>query len=122
MILPKRRRRDKMNVREPSQIRCPGHLKWVRGHYCAIKGIDDHVCEGKVESAHVRSGTDGGMGKKPSDIWAIPLCWDAHRYQHAIGEARFEREFGIDMKEIAEGLARKSPALRKRARALELEE
>ena len=111
--LPKRRRRPKMNVREPSVIRCPAHLKWVRGHYCVVKGIDDHVCEGKVEAAHVRSGTDGGIGKKPSDIWAIPLCCDAHRYQHAIGEVRFEREFGIDMKSVALVLQERSPHRKK---------
>lgn len=38
-----------------------------------------------------------------------------------MGEARFERAFVVDLKEIAEGMARRSLALRKRARALELE-
>jgi len=118
-ILPKRRKRPKMRVREPSQIRCVAHLKWVRGHECVMAALLLHFCDGKVEAAHVRSGTDGGVGIKPSDIWVIPLCSRAHRYQHDIGEAAFEKEFNINMKDIAKGLARHSPALRKRAKALE---
>ncbi len=48
------------------------------------------------------------MGVKPSDFWAIPLCSAAHSTQHAIGERAFEQRYGIDMKAIAEGLARES--------------
>ena len=118
MILPKRRKRPKMGVREPSQIRCAGHLAWVRGHDCAVKGLNDHVCRGVIEAAHVRTGTDGGTGIKPSDIWTLPLCSFAHWIQHRDGEAAFEREFDINLKEIAEGLARRSPALRKMAKVL----
>lgn len=111
--LPKRRKRPKMRVREPSQIRCAGHLKWVRGHVCAVKGVNGHVCEGKIEAAHVRRGTDGGVGIKPSDTWTVPLCSGAHLYQHTVGEATFEREARINMKEVAEGLARRSPHRKK---------
>ena len=118
MILPKRRRAPKMKLREPSQIRCTAHLAWVRGHECAIAGRLLHVCKGRIEAAHVRSGTDGGVGIKPSDIWVIPLCSSAHRDQHNAGEAAFKKYWGIDMKTIAEGLARRSPALRKRTKAL----
>lgn len=119
--LPKRRRREKMGVREPSQIRCAAHLKWVRGHECLVRHWAGHWCYGKIEAAHVRTGTGAGVGIKPGDEWTIPLCAGAHWHQHQIGEAAFERQFGIDMKAIAEGLAARSPALRKRARALELE-
>ena len=111
--LPKRRRRPKMKVRKPSHIRCPAHLKWVRGHECVMAALLLHFCDGKVEAAHVRSGTDGGVGIKPSDIWAIPLCSRAHRYQHDIGEVAFEKEFDINLREIAEGLARWSPHRKK---------
>lgn len=62
VALPKRRRRPKMGVRKPSQVRCAAHLKWVRGHFCAVKGLNGHVCRGRIEAAHVRSGTDGGVG------------------------------------------------------------
>lgn len=122
MNLPKRLKRPKMGLRESSVIRCPGHLKWVRGHECCITGrlqripergpwdpSSAHTCEGHIEAMHVRTGTDGGIGMKPSDCWAIPGCSKAHREQHQIGEHSFERLYGIDMKLIAEQLWRVSP-------------
>lgn len=85
--------------------RSPAHRKWVRDHACCVPG-----CNGRpIECAHVRSGTDGGMGMKPSDIFTISLCADHHREQHAIGEKQFEREHGIDMKALAAEFFRKSP-------------
>lgn len=121
MLLPKRRRREKMGVREPSKGRCLGHLRWIRQHCCAVSGLNGHECKGRIEAHHVRLGTDGGVGKKPSDQWAVPLCGTAHRTLHDKGQVSFEKLYVVDLKEIAEGLARQSPALRKRARALELE-
>lgn len=118
-VLPKRRTRPKMNVREPSDRRCLGHLRWIRQHFCAVTGLDGHECKGRVEAHHVRKGTDGGVGRKPSDKWAVPLCVTAHEALHHQGQITFEKRWNIDLKEIAEGLARLSPALRKRARALE---
>lgn len=104
---PKRRKAAKMGVKDAPQVRCPGHLKWIRGHECAI--ASKHDCAGRIEAAHVRSGTDGGLGVKPSDYWTLPLCSDAHRRQHDIGEKQFEREFEINMKDIAKRFAAASP-------------
>lgn len=125
-ILPKRRKRQRAGIRKPSQIRCPQHLVFVRFHGCSIFDLEGilyrephfirtkiHACEGKVEAAHVRTGTDGGMALKPGDNWTIPLCAKAHREQHQIGERAFERRYGISMKAIAKGLASLSPALRR---------
>lgn len=95
----RRRKPQKMGARQAPQIRCPAHLKWIRGFVCAV--ADKHDCEGKIEAAHVRTGTDGGMGVKPSDCHAIPLCASAHREQHNIGEAAFERKYQISMRLIA---------------------
>lgn len=105
-MIPKRRKPEKSGIRPQPQVRCPAHLAWVRGHQCAAGGDD---CEGKIEAAHVRTGTNGGMGKKPGDDWTIPLCSYHHRAQHNVGEAEFERVFEIDMKKIAQALARRSP-------------
>ena len=66
---------------------------------CAIDRL--HTCEGRIEAAHVRRGTDGAMGVKPSDNYALPLCEAAHRLQHKIGEESFEMLFGISMLERA---------------------
>lgn len=109
MTLPKRRKR---NSGRDGRIRCPAHLAWVRGFECCAK-VYWSSCAGPIEAAHVRTGTDGGMGMKPSDNWAISLCRAHHRLQHSIGEANFEREYGIDMKALAQEFAARSPALRK---------
>ena len=125
MRIPSRRVRPKMRVRQSSLIRCPAHLRWVRSHRCVIEGIEtvantprnglgyhvnQHVCGGIIEAMHVRTGTDGSTGEKPSDCWTIPGCTVAHREQHSIGERAFERKYRIDMKALAAEMWRVSPA------------
>lgn len=107
MNLPRRRKPPKMGVNQPPQIRCAGHLKWIRGHECSCAHWGS--CDGKIEAAHVRAGTDGALGVKPSDCWAIPLCARHHFRQHSIGETAFEEIYKIKMKSIAEQLWSKSP-------------
>lgn len=118
----KRRQRPRSGiVRNPERIRSAAHRAWVRGHICcvlskhAFTGGPPDRCEAPMECAHVRIGTDGGTGIKPSDIWCIPLCKGHHAEQHAIGELAFEKKYGLNIKRIAEDLARRSPALRKMA-------
>lgn len=128
MLRIKRRKHPKMGtIREDAPIRSPSHLKWVRGFGCCIEGrkfpisgfdgkpLCDgmHSCEGKIEAMHVRTGTGAGVGIKPGDDYTIPGCAKAHRLQHQVGEAEFERRYGIDMKAIAKDLAQRSPHLRK---------
>lgn len=48
----------------------------------------------KPQSAHIRTGTFGGMGIKPNDKWTVPLCDTCHREQHQIGETRFWGDVG----------------------------
>ena len=76
--------------------RSPAHRSFVRSHACCACGAS-----AAIECAHVRDGTDGGTGIKPSDRWCISLCRDCHSRQHQIGERAFEREAGIDMKALA---------------------
>ena len=95
-----------MKVRKRPQVRCPPHLAWVRGFDCCVKTPD---CNGNIEAAHVRNGTDAGLGVKPSDYWTIPLCGFHHGHQHTVGEARFEAHHKINMREIAGRLAKRSP-------------
>ena len=35
-----------------------------------------------------------GLGEKPDDCWALPMCGACHRRQHEIGELRFW-DFGL---------------------------
>src|SRR5580658_4414636 len=106
-MIPRKRTRPKMGVRQSTVIRCPSHLKFIRSLECSIKdrlatlGTTAHECSGSIEAAHVRTGTNGGTGMKPGDNWSLPLCQRGHRHQHQIGESAFETCWHIDMKAIA---------------------
>lgn len=126
MILRKRRR-PKMGVRKPSQLRSLEHLRFVRSHECAVRGRynttfvrslgpEQHECSGPIQAAHIRMGTDGGAGIKPSDNFTIPLCVEAHVEQGQIGEGAFEKRYGIDTHKIASELWRRSAARMKMER------
>ena len=95
-----RERSRKSNARE-----CPAHRAWVRKHHCCVPGCASRP----IECAHVRRDTDGGTGLKPSDRWTISLCRQHHLEQHQIGEAAFEKRYGIDMRALAVEFARRSP-------------
>jgi hypothetical protein len=69
-----------------------------------------------IECAHVRTGTDGGAGLKPSDKWSVSLCTFHHREQHRIGEKAFEVRYSIDLRALAKEFARRSPQWLKLAR------
>lgn len=84
--------------------RSPAHRAWVRGFACSACGRTD-----AIECAHVRVGTDGGMGIKPSDRWCISLCKDCHNQQHMQGEETFQKAHGINMKKLAEEFFKASP-------------
>lgn len=105
----------KTKARRDNRLRCPTFLRFVREHACSVTG-----CVGRpIQAAHVRTGTDGGMGLKPSDCWAISLCDAHHHLQHQHGEEYFEALFKIDMKALAQAFwnefRRKNPAAVKRA-------
>jgi len=82
----------------------PKHRDFVRGHACSVCGSTV-----SIEVAHVRLGTDGGTGLKPSDYYAVSLCKLCHADQHSIGERTFWDEAGVDPLELAEAFAKASP-------------
>lgn len=49
------------------------------------------------------------MAIKPSDRWVISLCSYHHREQHQLGEDQFEARYGIELVDLAEEFARRSP-------------
>lgn len=73
-------------------IRDSKHLAYIRTLPCMR-------CSKKPsEAAHVRNGTDGGMGLKPSDCFVVPLCHSCHAFQHQTGEDTFwDMMGGIDV-------------------------
>lgn len=104
-LLPAERRKSSFRT-------CAAHRAWVRRHRCSVRGCQRLP----IECAHVRSGTDGGLGLKPSDKWAISLCQFHHLEQHEIGEAAFEARYDVDLVELAKEFARRSPFLRQELR------
>lgn len=92
-----------------TRVRSPAHRAWVRGHMCCVPGCTTMP----IEAAHVRSGTDGGMGMKPGDDWVVSLCHDHHAEQHRIGETSFEHLHGLNLKALAREFASRSPHKKK---------
>jgi hypothetical protein len=78
----------------------PVYLAQIRALPCLKCGMDP--CG---EAAHIRRqsaalGKRGGIGKKPADKWALPLCAGCHRddddSQHKIGELAFWTRVGLN--------------------------
>jgi hypothetical protein len=93
----------KMGARVQERRDFPRHRQFVRRHACVVPG-----CDGlPIQCAHVRLGTDGGTGLKPSDWWCVPLCVEHHFRQHGAGEESFWA--GRDAKALALSFAMQSP-------------
>ena len=99
-------------------------LPWnrSRSHLDFIRGLS--VClhcgkVGKTEAAHIRMGTDGALGVKPSDRYTVPLLPDCHARQHQLGEAKFWADAHIDPTPVAERLWAKSGDVQQAFRTIE---
>lgn len=94
--------------------RSPSHLSHVRKHACAVCDSETNI-----EAAHVRMNSDAGLGRKPSDWFALPLCGGpnsnregqlgCHNRQHIVGEPTFWATSGKDPFAIMEDLIQSSP-------------
>jgi hypothetical protein len=89
--------------RQRDPRRAAKHLAFIRTLPCITCGI-----QGSTEAAHVRVGTDGGGGFKPSDRYSLPLCAACHARQHSQGELTFWSDIGIDPLDAASALWTKS--------------
>jgi hypothetical protein len=79
------------------------HLRGRQQHLAFVRQLPCVAC-GKAapsEAAHVRTGTDGGVGMKPGDRYAVPLCNACHARQHRIGELSFWSARRIDPLNVA---------------------
>ena len=109
MSLPPRQpKKPKREARWRSQT----HLRFVRGFQCAVPG-----CQGMpIEAAHVRMNSGAGMGEKPADYRAVPLCREHHSGQHSQGERTFWKSYqaasGQDVEALIEALCNDSPKRR----------
>lgn len=77
----------------------PAHRHFVASLNCLRCGHAP-TPERPNECAHVRVGTDGSLGQKPSDRYSVPLCPACHRTapdaQHTVGEVTFWGNVGVD--------------------------
>lgn len=110
-MLPRRLRPKAPKERGP--LRSPGHLAFVRTFACVVPGC----LKTDIEACHLRLGTDGSMGRKPSDNFAFSGCHDHHAESHRIGEASFQKKYGLDLLSLTAEFAKASPILRNRRRA-----
>ena len=68
---------------------------WVRSFPCSVPGCVVSPCD----NAH--SAGDGGMGRKASARYVLPLCRAHHREQHRVGVASFEAKYGFRLADEA---------------------
>lgn len=85
--------------------RSPGHRQWVRSHQCSVPGCDMRP----IECAHLRLGTDGGLGSKPSDAFCWSACRAHHDEQHRLGEKSFQEKYGLDLYSLCRLFFKASP-------------
>ena len=105
MALPKRIPKEK---NRSERWRSPAHCNFVRQHECSVPGCTNRP----IEVAHVRNGSDAGMGRKPSDFYTISLCGGLeghHGEQHRIGEDSFAALHKIDLHALAREFCEESP-------------
>ena len=75
------------------------YLDWIREQPCAISGYYGE----EVQPHHITGYnwlTGKGVGKKGSDLTAIPLRHDLHRLLHDMGHKSFEEKYNISQLEI----------------------
>ena len=98
-----------LEPRKSTSRTCAAHRAWVRKHRCCVRDCRG----GPIECAHVRCGSDGGLGLKPSDKWTISLCRSHHLQQHEMGERAFELKYDLNLMDLAKEFALRSPVLRR---------
>lgn len=84
--------------------RDPKHLDFIRSLPCCVPG-----CRNPSEPHHLRTAANSGVGLKPDDRQTVSLCHFHHMRLHTIGTKSFEAETGLDLMEIARGLAVRPP-------------
>lgn len=94
-------------AKRSSRWRSQSHLGHVRKHACCV--CDSEV---NIQAAHLRIGTDGSMGAKPSDYFATPMCGQCHNTSHTVGEVTWWHSVGKEPMTIIEELIKTSPKRR----------
>ena len=77
---------------KPTTWKSAKYLKFVRNQPCII-------CGWKAEVHHVRQSRNSGIGNRPNDTWALPLCRLHHSEAHHYGFETFLKNHNIDLYE-----------------------
>ena len=72
------------------------YRRWVSDLPCAVTGSP-----GPNPAHHVKTKTNSGMGKKPSDTWCISLRYDLHSELHQKGAVTFEEKHNVSLVMLA---------------------
>lgn len=101
--------RSRPRERRPRRLLCKAILEHVGAQPCLVPG-----CRGKAEVHHRKgAGTTAAAGRRSGDDETVPLCADHHAGKHgvhALGEARFEETYGVDLAAAARRLAAEARA------------
>ena len=73
---------------KPKPLRSKKYLTFVREHPCIR-------CGKRETQAHHESFHNSGIGTKPSDSYAIPLCIQCHLERHSQGKQTFWDGFDV---------------------------
>lgn len=87
------------------QRKFPRHYAYVKTFPCAVRGCPNRPSD----FAHLRSAANSGMGLKPADYYGVPLCRRHHMEQHRVGQRAFEKQYMVNLWQLAEWLATKTP-------------
>lgn len=118
---PRREGDRPRRVRRPRELRArfedPAHLNLIRALPCLISGRAPGGVAAHVRYANAQFGKEiTGIGVKPDDRWAVPLCpWfhtDGSGAQHRFGEEDWWIKHGFDPLQVASNLYACSVALR----------
>jgi PIN domain nuclease of toxin-antitoxin system len=105
--LPQRLKPD--HFKPKLRLKSTAHRDWVRDHFCSVPGCQLMP----IETHHIRTAANSGVGKKCSDAFIISLCRDHHKQYHNIGRDTFESRHGFDCMDKAREFYSKSPHRRK---------
>lgn len=89
----------------------PGHCDLIRQLPCILSGRPAECCHIRyADASHGKAET--GAGRKPDDMWTLPLCPELHRMlkgcQHDSNEREWWAQFKIDPLAVAKRLQGKT--------------
>lgn len=99
--IPKKPKRE-------SRWRSPAHANFVRSHQCIVPGCDRRP----IEFMHIRLGAHCGIAQKPDDWRGVSGCQHHHSEAHTIGEASFQRKYGVHFETLISAFIKASPKRR----------